>query len=160
MPSRNTTAGPEGAAVAMFLGGKHRDPTGNPGREQQSGYPFTPGYRHQSTGETAKAAALAVGTSAKTLEAWCVDALANGPRSPEEARDWIEGATGRPILLTSIRPRFSQLKARGLVTDSSERGLGEGGRCKSIRWRLTTAVERALFAARAAADAEHGEGFR
>jgi hypothetical protein len=160
MPTNDKPAMRGHSGLGVQLGGEPRNPTSNPGREQESGYPFTPGYRHQSTGETARAAALAVGTSAKTLEAWCLDALANGPRSPEEARAWIEGATGRPPLLTSIRPRFSALKARGLVADSSERGLGEGGRCKSIRWRLTTATERALFAASAAADAEHGEPSR
>ena len=146
------------SGLGVLLGGEHSQSTENPGREQQSGYPFTPGHRWNSTGETAMESALAMRGLSQKLEFWCLDSLADGPRTPEEARVWIESQTGRSILLTSIRPRFSALKARGLVADSSERGLGEGGRCKSIRWRLTTPQERALFAANKAAEAEHGGG--
>jgi hypothetical protein len=116
-------------------------------------YPLQPGYRAGSP-ETAIAAAEAIKPIAPTLEQMALDAVTVRPSTPEEIKLVIEAQTGRPVLLTSIRPRLSQLKARGLVADSGERRPGESGRCMSVAWRATTQEERALFAARQVAAAE------
>ena len=114
-------------------------------------YPLAPGVRANSTGETAQAAAIAIAPLALTLQQRCLVLLSSGPASPEELKARIEAELGRVVLLTSVRPRLSALKALGLVTDSGERALGEGGRCKAIRWRLTTPEERVAEARRRAA---------
>jgi hypothetical protein len=107
-------------------------------------YPQTPGWRAGSTGETAEAAANAMRDRAPALIAQIEALLAEGPLTPEEAQAKL-AARGCVALLTSVRPRFSQLARQGRVTDSGERGLGEGGRCRSIRWRLTTEHERVIW---------------
>lgn len=106
--------------------------------ERPEHYPHSPGWK---AGETAKAAARVMREPAKSLEAWCLSVLKSGPQTPEQVRARIEVETGRPVLLNSIRPRFSQLKARGLVRDSGARGLGEGGRCLAIKWELVPVGE-------------------
>lgn len=101
--------------------------------ERSEHYPHAPGWKVQDTSRTA---AKAMQQPVRTLAAWCLTVLKDGPQTPEQVRERIEIETGRPTLLTSIRPRFSQLKARGLVRDSGARGLGEGGRCLAIKWEL------------------------
>ena len=57
-----------------------------------------------------------------------------------------------------VSPRLSELQALGLVIKTGERGRGALGGAVN-RWRLTTAEERALHAARAAlVDEERGNG--
>lgn len=118
-----------------------------------TGYPQEPGYRQSATGETSKAAALSVKPRAPTQCALVLEALAEGPATPEQITDRINRG-GKRILLMSARPRCSQLVRLGKIVDSGERGIGEGG-CKAIRWRLATTNEQHLFNARKAAEAEH-----
>lgn len=118
-------------------------------------YPFAPGHH---SGETDMAAAEAVKTIAPTLEKRCLELLVDGPRTPEELKALLEAERGRPVLLNSVRPRLSAAKAKGLVKDSGLRRPGEGGRCMAIAWALTSAEERALHAARRAAEMEKSGG--
>lgn len=100
-------------------------------------YPHEPGARANSTGETAHAAARAMKAQAQTLSSHVLGALAAyGPQTPEQVHARIEKQLGRKVLLTSVRPRFSSLKALGYIVPTEARGLGEGGRCKSIVWAL------------------------
>ena len=106
-------------------------------------YPQTPGWRQNATGETSKAAALAVRARAPTQCELVLEALADGPAHPEEITARILAA-GHKVLLMSIRPRCSQLVRRGKIVDSGHRGRGEGG-CKAIVWRLATSQERVAW---------------
>ena len=113
-------------------------------------YPETPGWRANSTGGTARAAALAMAPKVKGIRAAVLaDLIAHGPSTPEE----IARRTG--TLLTTARPRCSELTRLGLIRDSKLRRPGEGGR-PAIVWTTCTAEERALHAARKAAEVEHG----
>ena len=115
------------------------------------GYPHTPGWRANSTGETARAAALAMAPKVKGIRAAVLaDLIGHGPSTPEE----IARRT-RHALLTTVRPRCSELTRLGLIRDSKLRRPGEGGR-PAIVWTTCTAEERALHAARKAAEVEHG----
>jgi hypothetical protein len=59
-------------------------------------------------------------------------------------------------LLNSVRARCTQLRALGRVVDSGQRGKGESGKVRVIRWRVATADERSRFAALRALEAEKG----
>ena len=109
--------------------------------------PPPPRWRRNSTGETAKAAALAMRPRAKTLRQRVLDHVEERPGTPEDVQARLK-AEGVFHLVSSIRPRFTELKAVGLVCDSGARGLGESGRCKSVVWRATTPEERERFRAR------------
>ena len=106
-------------------------------------YPETPGWRQNATGETSKAAALAVRLRAPTQCELVLAALEQGPAHPEQITARIMGA-GREVLLMLIRPRCSQLVRLGKIVDSGLRGRGEGG-CKAIMWRLATPQERVAW---------------
>lgn len=121
-------------------------------------YPNAPGVREGSAGGTAEVAAQVVAPLARTLEGRCLQLIEERPRSGEELHAIIEAEAGHSVPLYSVKPRTSQLKAKGLVTDSGERRVSAGGRCRSIVWRATTAEERAVFAAQRAA--ERREGWR
>lgn len=112
----------------------------------------TPLWRGNATGETSREAAFAVAGKAPTLRERVLAILAEKPAIPEtiHARLISEGIT---TVLTSVRPRCSELMRMGLITDSGRRERGEGG-CKAIVWRLTTDEERATFRSRAAASEE------
>lgn len=105
-------------------------------------YPDDPGARRHATGGTSQAAAASVKPKAGAQAQAVLAMLADGPASPEELTTRLH-RRGEPALLTSIRARCTQLHKLGLVADSGLRGLGESGRAKVIRWRLTSAEERA-----------------
>ena len=111
-----------------------------------------PLWRKNSTGETAKAAALA--GEKRTLRQRVLDLIeaADAPMIPEELLERLR-ADGVQTVLTSVRPRCSELARLGLITDSGERRKGEGG-CKAIAWKATTAGERAAWAAAKAAEGD------
>jgi len=67
------------------------------------------------------------------------------PSTPEMVFARLKAA-GVQTVLTSVRPRCTELAKLGLVADSGDRGRGEGG-CKAIIWRATSASERADFLA-------------
>lgn len=91
-------------------------------------------------------------TRAPTLRQRVLEIIAEGPALPEAILARLR-ADGVRTVLTSVRPRCSELLRMGLITDSGSREKAEGG-CKAIVWRLTTDDERAAFRARAAATAE------
>lgn len=103
--------------------------------------------RANSTGGTAEVAASLMNTSgrAKTLEQLVLELVTEAPATGEEMLDRLRQRGIRTVLY-SVKPRFSALKAKGLCTDSGERGISESGKLRSVRWRATTAAERAAFA--------------
>ena len=123
---------------------------------QQS--PIRPRWRRNAIGETSRLAALAVASRAPTLRQRVLEILSQGPAIPETIFAQMK-AEGVRTVLTSIRPRCSELARMGLITDSGRREKGEGG-CSAIVWRLTTPAEQRRFAARKAAEqqqeAAHG----
>jgi len=109
-----------------------------------------PLWRRNATGETSRLAALAVARRTPTLRKRVLEILTEGPAIPETifARMRAEGVR---TVLTSIRPRCSELARMGLITDSGRREKGEGG-CRAIVWRITTDEEKRRFAERMAAE--------
>lgn len=89
---------------------------------------------------------------APTLRQRVLAIIGEGPAIPETILDRLR-ADGVRTVLTSIRPRCSELVRMGLIRDSGKREKGEGG-CNAIVWRLTTEDERATFRARSAASEE------
>ena len=121
-----------------------------------SGYPHSPGWKGQ---DTSRAAAEFVAPSAGRMMDRCEAFIRqNGPSSPEEIAAGMV-YPGEHLLLTSVRARVCQLRNLGRVIDAGRelRGIGESGRVKVIRWRVTSADERSMFAARKAAAEEKGE---
>ena len=105
-----------------------------------------PRWRSNSTGETAKAAAVAMKAKAPTLRQMVFAEIERAPAIPETILQSLR-SRGVKTVLTSIRPRASELVRMGLIADSGLRQRGEGG-CKAIVWRATTPEERAAFAAK------------
>lgn len=104
-----------------------------------------PLWRRNATGETSRMAALAVARKAPTLRKRVLEILTEGPAIPETVFAQMR-AEGFRTVLTSIRPRCSELARMGLITDSGRREKGEGG-CSAIVWRATTPEEQRAFAA-------------
>lgn len=88
-------------------------------------------YRKNATGETSREAAKG---NKKNLRELVLDRLTQGPATPETIFADLK-AEGVHTVLTSIRPRCTDLKALGLVRDSGRRGESEGGK-RSIVWEL------------------------
>ena len=95
-------------------------------RDFRQGYPDAPGFKAR---ETAEDAANGIAGKAGSLRARVYAELRVGPATPED----IALRLGEPV--HNIRPRLSELAARGLVEDSGDRGTAMGGR-QAIRWRL------------------------
>lgn len=91
-------------------------------------YPQHPGWRTDSP-ETARHAAAKVATKAKTLREQCLELLADRPMAADEA------AMALNVSILSIRPRFSELRAMGLIEDSGQRWLGHNGVRLAV-WQL------------------------
>ena len=94
--------------------------------------------RRNSTGETSRDAAKG---DKRTLRERVLDRLGRGPAIPETILADLR-AQGISTVLTSIRPRCSELLRMGLIRDSGQRQTGEGGK-KAIVWRLANDAERA-----------------
>lgn len=88
-------------------------------------YPEVPGFKAEGT---SKAAAASVDASELRL---CVR-LALRQEGPMTA-DECARVLGKSVL--SIRPRFSELKAQGVIVDTGERRANDSGR-KAIVWRV------------------------
>ena len=78
-----------------------------------------------------------------TLRQRVLAIIAEGPALPEAILARLR-AEGVRTVLTSIRPRCSELARMGLIRDSGRRAKGEGG-SNAIVWRLATPDERAAF---------------
>lgn len=111
-----------------------------------SRYPDAAGYKGDSdTGR--EGAAHATLTLAARQQEVRDDLRANGPSTPEE----IAARIGRHWL--HVKPRVSELKAKGVVTPTGDRRpTGLGGHSRVMR--LCTAEEMAAHLA--AREAEHG----
>lgn len=96
--------------------------------------------RRTSTGETAGDAARG---NKRTLRQRVLDRITCGPCIPETIFADLR-ADGVSTVLTSVRPRCSELARLGLICDSGQRERGEGG-CRAIVWRRTTAAEEAAY---------------
>lgn len=130
-----------------------RSPIGEPERAMQTPDPLDqikPLSRRNAVGGTSRQASLDVAPAAKPMMQAIEGFLTFAPHTPEELHAKLSEG-GRRVLLTSVRARVCGLHKAGRVTDSGERGLGESGRSKVIRWRLTDTAERAAFEARKAA---------
>jgi hypothetical protein len=147
----------DGLSGVVQLAAEHSEDSPKPGHGQRlTGYPFQPAARFGATGGTSEAARDRVRAGAPKMLDRIVDLLAEGNASPEQLHAKLKGR-GVPSLLTSVRARVCQLNKQGRVCDSGTRGIGESGSCKVIVWRLSTPDELALFLARSAAEAEHGQ---
>ena len=89
-------------------------------------YPEAPGYKNEST---SKAAAESIKPRTKKLEERVLDVIRSFPFgcSPERVCEELEEN------ILSVRPRFSQLKAKGLIEDSGRRDRTLCGK-QSIIW--------------------------
>lgn len=111
-----------------------------------SDYPHSAGVRPNATGGTSEAAAAFVTPHIRGMCADVLSALEAGPASPEELTARLS-AGGRQVLLTSVRARCTQLSRLGMVSDSGQRGVGESGKVRVIKWALTSPAYRQAFAA-------------
>lgn len=91
-------------------------------------YPEAPGVKAPHR-DTSQAAADGIAPEVKSLRARVYDAIKDCPRSPEQIADHL----GVPLM--NVRPRTSELSAKGLIEDSGLRGIADGGR-QSIIWRV------------------------
>lgn len=89
-------------------------------------YPDAPGFKAR---ETSRAAAEAIAPHALSLRARVYDELKKGPGSPEQLAKRLR----EPVM--NIRPRCSQLAAKGLIKDSGTRAKAMGGR-QAIVWEI------------------------
>ena len=120
-----------------------------------TGYPEEPGWRAGSA-ETSRLAAEFVAPTAGRMMDRCETFIRDhGPASPEEIADGMT-RPGERLLLTSIRARVCQLRNLGRVIDAGSRGIGESGRVRVIRWRVTTPEERSRWSALKALADEKG----
>lgn len=113
-----------------------------------------PRWKASSIGETAREAAenQAKPEKAPTLRRRVLADIERRPAIPEMVLGSLR-QQGVKTVLTSVRPRCSELARMGLIKDSGLRLPGEGGG-NAIVWTATSAEERALFAARQAAKTE------
>lgn len=98
-------------------------------RQKVGAYPTVAGAKEK--GSTSELAAKAIeSTDAKTLRKACLEIMRHyGPISTDEAARMLQ----RSVL--SVRPRFSELRAQGLIEPSSERTENDSG-MTAKRWRL------------------------
>jgi predicted ArsR family transcriptional regulator len=101
-------------------------------------YPHTPG--HKGSVETGRDAARAYATEAGRRQRQVLDSLTAGPATAEQIAARID------LHWYLVRPRLSELKAKGLVRDTGERRqTALGG--KTCVHRLATPEEVAAFQA-------------
>jgi hypothetical protein len=134
-----------GLSETVQAGGSNRLEC-KPKRHLQQGgqYPNGPGHKDQGA---AREAALAFAPKLGRRQREALDALRQGPGTAEQ----ISGRIGRHWFVT--RPRLSELHILGLAVKTDGRGASAfGGR--STIWREATVEERAITAARRAAQAE------
>lgn len=98
--------------------------------------------RNNATGETSHEAAKG---DKRTLRERVLDRITAGPCIPETILADLR-REGVATVLTSVRPRCSELVRLGLIRDSGRREKGEGGK-PAIVWRACSAEERAEWLA-------------
>lgn len=109
-------------------------------------YPNTPGFK--GAVETGREAAMALAPKLGRRQQEALDCLADiGPATADEVAAHID----RHWYVT--RPRFSELREKGLIIDTGKRRATEFGG-KTWEARLATPAEVAVHVARQVADAE------
>lgn len=98
--------------------------------------------RNNATGETSHHAAKG---EKRTLRERVLERITAGPCIPETILADVR-REGVATVLTSIRPRCSELARLGLIRDSGRRERGEGGK-PAIVWRRCDPVEEAAHRA-------------
>lgn len=91
-----------------------------------AGYPNAPGWKAR---DTSRAAAEAIKPRAMSLRARVYESLRQAPGTPEDVAERL----GEPVM--NIRPRCSELSARGMIEETQQRGPAMGGR-RAIVWRV------------------------
>ncbi len=92
-------------------------------------FPHDPAYGKT---DTSFDAAQVIKPSCETLQHEVLVALRDNPLGLTTQE--LATYTRRPY--GSIQPRTSELQAMGMIEDSGERRMPEGGRCKVIVWRV------------------------
>lgn len=87
-------------------------------------YPHAPGSKG---GETSRAAAEGIAPRVDGLRGQVLAAIRQRPGTPEQLAHRI----GEPLM--NVRPRCSELKAKGLIRDSGRRATAMGGR-RAVVW--------------------------
>jgi len=101
---------------------------------------------HANAGTTELEAARTAGKASLICREAIVAAMSEvGPLTPEEAIPHVEIRLGRPIKITGIRPRFTELKLLGLIESSGTFGRSDGGRCRALRWQLVQPRQSDMF---------------
>jgi|WetSurMetagenome_2_1015567.scaffolds.fasta_scaffold589897_2 hypothetical protein len=116
-----------------------------------------PRWRKNSTGETARTAAQRMTPKAPSLRERVLDYLEHEQATPERIFAELK-AQGVACVLTSVRPRCSELVRMGLIADSGRREPGEGGSA-AIVWRATTELERVRWRTQKAEAERRGESW-
>jgi len=91
-------------------------------------YPDAPGFKAR---DTSAAAAEAIAPHAKSLRARVYDAIKAKPDTPEGLAKRLRED------VMNVRPRTSELAARGLIEDSGARGVSRCGK-GAIVWQVVT----------------------
>lgn len=91
-------------------------------------YPASPGFKAEGT---SKAAAESMKPTAATLRATCLGWLHYWPDQGRTADECAE-EMGESVL--SVRPRFSELHALGLIVDTGQRRPNKSGR-NAVVWK-------------------------
>ena len=87
-------------------------------------YPYAPGFKEQ--GSTSEEAAHSMTGRAKTLRDHVYALLKARPRTADE----IAGALSESVL--SVRPRLSELRARGQIMATAERRPNKSGKMATV----------------------------
>ena len=88
-------------------------------------YPAIPGWKGQGT---SREAAEGIAPRAPTIRERVLASIRHRPATPEQVADRI----GEPVM--NVRPRCSELSAKGLIVATEIRGKAMGGR-KAVVWR-------------------------
>lgn len=91
-------------------------------------YPGGPGHKGR---ETSRAAAQAVKAKAPLLRERVLAEIKKRPGTPEQIANRLS------LPLMSVRPRCSELSAKGLIKDSGGRGTAMGGK-QAIIWMVVS----------------------
>lgn len=91
-------------------------------------YPNSPGHKASDTSR--EAAALMSGT-VNALRVQALKAIADRPQT-----SWELAAT-LDVPFENVQPRTSELRKKGLIEDSGERGPARSPSTKAIVWRAT-----------------------
>lgn len=96
--------------------------------DYKDSYPNSPGYKKR---DTAKRAAKEMKEQAPSLRDRCLKVIRDHPNGI--TADLVAKALGKSVL--SVRPRVTELAAKGLIVDSGRRGKNSSGK-RAISWKV------------------------